>query len=807
MKASVWLNSSLQNLLTLLGLLSAGHCFAEEAIQTASAPAKVSAFQQIDALLPTPTENRLATGAPGPAYWQQRVSYQIEATLDERRQMLMGKELIRYENNSPHELPYLWLQMEVNQFSPGSDSVLTQTWKNDTEIHVNDLQRLIAASTFDGGMKIQSVKAEDGTPLSHFINKNLMRVDLPRPLAPRSEIKFEVRWEYQINDSKLRPGRTGYEVLDDGQMIFCMAHWYPRLCAYTDYGGWRLKQLIRYGEFTLEFGDFDVKLNVPADHVVSATGVLKNEHETLSAELRDRLKKAETAPEPMFVVTKEGADAKREAAASPDLVTWHFQAENVRDFAFASSRTFIWDAWGCKIGDRTVRTQALYPREGMPLWNQYANHAVAQTLEVYSEVTGIPYPWPHATSVMGVISGGMEYPMINFNGPRPEKDGTYSDDQKRRVIGVIIHETGHNWFPMIVNSDERHWMWLDEGLNTFVQGFAERRWAKKYDRGAQPRNIADYLTGESHQPIMTEADNLLEVGRNAYAKTAAGLTILRETILGRELFDFAFKEYCRRWAYRRSQPADFFRSMEDATGIDLDWFWRGWFYSTGVSDQEITSVSRRLLEWDDPSKAQERHRREEQKKAPNITVIRDEGSPFRVEKHPALADFYDTYDPQAPTPEKEKKFKEMLDRLKPDEREMLKFDTPLYEVRLKNNGTLPMPVILELEFSDGEKEVRRYPAEIWRLNLETLSILLLAPKTVVAVTVDPFNETADPNFSNNRFPRRIDETDLKVTNPEKKIENPLSAAEDLKEKKAKTSESGKDAPESGKADSAPEKSN
>lgn len=739
-------------------------------------------FLQVDHLIPAPSDSRLASGAPGPKYWQQKVSYKINATLDEDQKILRGREWITYENHSPHTLTFLWLQMDV-MLSPQSQAVTSRTWKPTDEITVTDLQQLITSTTFDGSMKIGSVKGEDGSKFPYFINKGLMRVDLPQPLNPGDSVKFEVTWEYLLNNTKLVPSRTGYEVLDDGQVIFALACWYPRLCAYTDYGGWRLKQFIRYGEFTLEFGDFDVSITVPADHVVGATGALVNEKEVLTQEQLNRVTTGDTAPEPVFVVTKEEAAAKRAGPASTELATWRFQASNVRDFAFATSRAFLWHTWGCPIDDRIVRCVALFPSEGMPLWDHYACHAIAQTIEVYSEVTGIPYPWPHSTSVMGVHSTGMEWPMINFNGPRPEKDGSYSEQTKQRVIGVIIHETGHNWFPMIINSDERHWMWLDEGMNRFVEGFAHRRWDEKMNRIGHPRLVANYLVSDTHQPIMTHADHLHDVSQNAYLKASVGLTMLRETILGRELFDFAFKEYCRRWAFRRAQPADLFRTMENASGMDLDWFWRGWYMSTAHCDMDVTSVTRRVIHSGDPAGEKARHEKNKAKEAPSLTEERDkaEGIKRRVERYESLRDFYDTYDPHAVTEKKQKDFQQFLDRLTPDEKEMLAFELPLYEVRIKNHGELPMPVILQLELEDGSKELRRYPAEIWRLAKGEISLLLVVRQPVKSVTVDPYNETADPDMSNNTFPRKIEERDLKVINPEKKIENPLH--EELEQKK------------------------
>ncbi|ADG67611.1 putative Zn-dependent aminopeptidase [Planctopirus limnophila DSM 3776] len=751
----------------LLAVLPAGISSAAEDAPAPSntSPIGVDPFQQIDSLLPTPTESRLASGAPGPAYWQQKASYKIDVTLDEDNRRLKGFERVHYENNSPHSLNYLWLQLQPDTYTPDSPATLTRTWSDNGSVSIGDLQRALIPETFEGGMNISGVKDATGKPLKTMIHQGLLKIELPAPLAPRSSFDFELAWEYAINDIKLLPGRTGYEMLDDGNAIYGLAYWYPRMCAYTDYGGWRTKQFIGRGEFTVEFGDYDVTIHVPADHALAATGELMNPEEALTPEQRERLKKSDTSDTPVFIVTKDEAEARRKVKTFPQQKAWRFKAENVRDFAFATSRTFVVDAWGVPLNGRTVRCMSLYPKEGMPLWDKYATHSVAQAIEVYSEVTGIPYPWPHCTAVMGIVSGGMEYPMINFNSPKPEKDGTYTETVKNRLISVIIHETGHNWFPMIINNDERHWMWLDEGFNQFVQGFAERAWKRRLGKSGEPSKITEYLVNPAHQPIMTQPDNLKDVGRNAYAKTSTGLTMLRETILGREVFDAAFKEYCRRWAFKRPEPADFFRTMEDASGFDLDWFWRGWFFSTSNNDVEVLAVTRRLLQTGDPAKDKERDDRKEAKLPPSLTEERDANLAKRVDKYDMLKDFYDTYDPHAVTEKKVDRYQKFMERLTPEEKATLANHQLLYEVRIRNNGELPMPLILQLEFDDGSKEIHRYPAEIWRLDGSEFSKLLITAKPLRSVMADPYNETADINYSNNRFPRTIAETDLTITKP------------------------------------------
>ncbi|MEM1063177.1 MAG: M1 family metallopeptidase, partial [Planctomycetota bacterium] len=492
-------------------------------------------FAQLGTLLPSPSESRLASGAPGPGYWQQRVDYDIDVTLDAATDEIRGRETVTYHNDAPHELAYLWLQLDPNRFAPDAPARTTDTGGLDDEIAIRRLTSMTAADRFDGSMRIGSVTSEE-KPLRHAVIGGLLRVVPPGPIAPGDVFTFDVTWAYTVNDIKVRPGRTGYERLDDGEKIFAIAQWYPRLCAYTDYGGWRVKQFLGRGEFTLEFGDFDVRITAPADHLLYATGELRNAAEVLTEPQRRRL--ADLGPTPKPVVTAEEAAATRGAEPTSATKTWRFAAKNVRDFAFASSRTFAWDACEAEIAGETVVCQALYPVEGRPLWDRYAARVTRHAIEVYSDVTGIPYPYPHATTFLGVVRGGMEYPMISFNGPRPEEDGTYSKGVRDFVVSVIIHEVGHNWFPMIVNSDERHWMWLDEGVNTFVEQIARRRWSTiEGTTRADPHSLRGYQKDKNKRQVMTQGDAVFSLGANAYAKPAVALNILRETVLGRENFD------------------------------------------------------------------------------------------------------------------------------------------------------------------------------------------------------------------------------------------------------------------------------
>ncbi len=547
-------------------------------------------FKQLEENLPTPNEYRTASGAPGNKYWQQRADYVIDVELDDVNQRITGRETITYKNLSPDTLSYLWLQVDQNIFAKDSDTQKTLTAPSfDQGLPLSQLEQLTARD-FEGKVNITEVSDAKGGKLKYTIVNTMMRVDLPTPLAPNTNFVFNVGWNFTINNQRIYGGRGGFEYFPrDKNYLYEVAHWFPRMAAYYDVYGWQHKQFLGSGEFTLEFGDYLVRITTPNDHVVASTGVLQNASAVLSKTQIDRLKQAETAKEPMKIIT--AAEAKANETSTPTgKKTWVFKADNVRDFAFASSRKFIWDAQGHNVEGNQVMAMSFYPNEGNPLWEKYSTHAIIHTLNVYSRYS-FRYPYPVAISVNGPV-GGMEYPMICFNGPRPNIDGTYSAGAKYGLISVIIHEVGHNYFPMIVNSDERQWTWMDEGINTFVQYLAESEWEDKYpSRRGEPQNITTYMQSDNQVPIMTQSDSLLQFGNNAYAKPATALNILRETVMGRELFDFAFKTYAQRWKFKRPTPADFFRTMEDASAVDLDWFWRGWFYTTDHSDMSIENVS------------------------------------------------------------------------------------------------------------------------------------------------------------------------------------------------------------------------
>ena len=734
-------------------------------------------FRQLEEILPTPNTYRSAAGEPGPEYWQQRCDYVIDVQLDDTKQHITGHELLTYHNASPHTLRYVWLQVDANIYSPDSDANLLRSFTPSSRLSLDALERMQARAAFDGSAKITRVVDSYGNKLNYTIIKTMMRVDLPQPLLPNESFRFEVDWNYQINDSKVSPGRTGCEYFEkDKNYIYEIAQWFPRMVAYTDANGWQHKQFLGTGEFTLELGDYLVRITAPSDHIVAATGVLQNAGEVLTAQQRERLAQARTASRPMFIVTP-GEAAENQKAADEGSKTWVFHAQNVRDFAWASSRKFIWDAQGHDVEGNSVMAMSYYPNEAEPLWSKYSTHAIVHTLNVYSRYT-FAYPYPTAISVNGPVYG-MEYPMICFNGPRPNEDGTYPERTKYGLISVVIHEVGHNYFPMIVNSDERQWTWMDEGINTFLQYLAECEWEDDYpsSRG-EPAAITGYMASGNQVPIMTNSESILQFGNNAYAKPATALNILRETVLGRELFDFAFKEYARRWKFKRPMPADFFRTMEDASGVDLDWFWRGWFYSTEHCDIAIDSVTWAIPEDGDPDKQAERKRQTKQQRPKTLSDERNADLPKRVDQFNELKDFYNSFDPLEATPEARKAYQRALEKLTPGEREKLKQQGNYYTVSLQNIGGLVMPVILRFEFEDGSQRTVRLPAEIWAKDNRFAQTSIISEHKLKSVELDPQLETADTNRDNNYYPPRLEPSRFQLYKSEKEGvggDNPMKA--------------------------------
>ena len=752
-------------------------------------------FRQLKQELATPNVYRTASGAPGHEYYQQKADYQISVILDDEKQTLKGEETITYKNNSPDVLTYLWVQLDQNMRAKDSETNAIATNSiNNGRMEVKDLKKL--HNDFDGGFKLDYVKDASGADLPYVVNKTMMRVDLPKALKPGGSYSFKIKWWYNINNRIKIGGRSGFEHFEEGDnLVYTIAQFFPRMAVYNDVEGWQNKQFLGRGEFTLPFGDYKVNITAPADHIIGSTGTLQNASSVLTTEQQARLKTAKTASEPVLIVTQEEAEAAEKQKATKSK-TWIFHATNVRDFAFASSRKFIWDAIGVKLDDgSTTMAMSFYPKEGNPLWGQYSTRVVAHTVKSYSKHT-FDYPYPVAISVHSKWNG-MEYPMICFNYGRPETDGTYSERIKNGMIGVIIHEVGHNFFPMIINSDERQWTWMDEGLNSFVQSMAESEWDSEFPtRRGPPAKIVDYMKGDKGNisPIMTNSESIFQFGNNAYGKPATALVILRETILGRELFDYAFTEYCNRWMFKHPTPADFFRTMEDASGTDLDWFWRGWFYGTEHVDLSIDNMIWFRLDTKNPETEKALLKIEKESQPRFIGEIRNNTSipQTEVERDPKANDFYSKYDPFEVSVLDKEAYEKYLAKLGDEERALINAGYNYYQVDFSNLGGLPMPIIVEFTFSDGSKEKQYIPAEIWRFNAESVSKVFVFKKEVMNVSMDPYLETADVDVSNNNWPRMIQKSRFEVYKSSKygrrgavsEAENKMQKAKRAEEKAA-----------------------
>ena len=718
-----------------------------------------SKFAQLDMELPTPNEYRTAAGAPGHNYYQQKADYKISLTIDDATQKLTGEETITYTNNSPDQLEYLWLQLDQNLYAQNSDTKLIEVEKMEDFKSIGDVKKRF--HYYDGGFKIDAITSNAGQKMSFAINKTMLRINLEKPLAPHTSITFKIKWWYNINDRMAVGGRSGYEYFEkDQNYLYTVAHFFPRMCVYNDVEGWQNKQFLGRGEFALPFGDYEVNITVPSDHIVAATGELQNANSVLTAEQRKRFEKAKNADSPVLIVTQAEAEMK-EKSKEKALKTWTFKATNVRDFAFASSRKFIWDAQAVKVGGKNVLAMSFYPKEGNPLWERYSTKLVAHTIKTYSKYT-VDYPYPVAISVHSKWIG-MEYPMICFNGGRPEDDGTYSQETKYGMWGVIIHEVGHNFFPMIINSDERQWTWMDEGLNTFVQYLTEQEWERGYPSRRGPAYmIADYMRGDKQfiSPIMTNSESIFQFGNNAYGKPATALNILRETIMGRELFDYAFKMYCERWALKHPTPADFFRTMEDASAVDLDWFWRGWFYSTDHVDISIDNVKWFQLNTMNPEVEKAVKQSNDLAKDHFIGDDRNKSSIKQTvnEADPNIDDFYAKRNIYFVDALDRKEYAEFMAKLSKEDIELLNANKQFYELTFSNIGGLVMPLIIEVTFADNTIEIIRIPAEIWRQYEEKVTKVFIFDKEVISFRLDPNLETADTDFSNNSWPKRVEPT-------------------------------------------------
>jgi hypothetical protein len=693
-------------------------------------------FRQMKDVLATPNGQRTASGAPGHLYTQQKVDYVMDIRLDEPNNKIYGDERITYHNNSKDVLDYLWVQLDQNMRADDSKTPDANAGGASAFLTPDNFKSDYMKAGKGFGFNIEKVEEANGKKLSHFINRTMMRINLPKPLNPGETFEFRIKWNYKINNYRKDGGRSGYESFPDGNNNYTIAQFFPRLCVYDNVEGWQNMQFWGRSEWALEFGDYDVKLTVPADHIVEATGELQNEKEVLTRTQRKRFEKArKTFDNPVMIVTQKEAE-KAEKGRSKKMKTWHFKTKRVRDFAFASSRKYIWDAMAVNINGKTVMATSLYPKEGNPLWEEHSTRAVATTLIEYSKLT-FDYPYSKAVSV-SAEDQGMEYPMICFNFGRPKPDGTYSDRTKKGMIGVIIHEVGHNFFPMIVNSDERQWTWMDEGLNSFVEIIASLKYDPKLFAINPAKNITRYMGGDQSNisPIMSQGDYVKQFGPNAYTKPAAGLYMLRQTIMGPELFDHAFRTYSKRWMFKHPTPEDFFRSMEDASAMDLDWFWRGWFYTTDVTDIGIKSVKPLYLT-DKPS-ARVKQLKEQYKsyfdnlgELVYITDKKEDANPKAMDKHVKNGKEVPSY---------------------------------IYQVEFEKPGGLVMPIIVELTYADGSKERKTFPAQIWRMNDNSVKKVFASTQEIKSIKIDPDAETADVDTSNNSWPKKVESKFSKMKN-------------------------------------------
>ena len=704
-------------------------------------------FSQMYDLMATPNMFRTASGAPGPAYYQQQADYKIDIELDDKNSKLTGSEIITYSNNSPDSLEYLWIQLDQNQAKANTQSTLAEGEKINQVLALEGFSSKYLKKNPERGFNIEQVKDAKGNSMSYTINETMMRINLDKPLKPGEKISLAIKWWYNINNYQKEGGRSGYEFFEkDGNKLYVIAQFYPRMAVYNDVEGWQNMQFWGSGEFALPFGNFDVNITVPADHIIDATGELTNRSEIFTSEQVKRYEQAQKSfDKPVVIVTQAEAEAA-EKGFSEKKKTWKFSAKNVRDFGIASSRKFIYDAMAVKIGNRTVMAESLYPKEANPLWGETSTMVVAHTLKSYSSHT-FDYPYPKAVSI-SAEDQGMEYPMICWNFGRPDENGVTSKEVKNGMIGVVIHEVGHTFFPMIVNSDERQWTWMDEGLNSFLEYLAEQELDSTFpSRRGPAKNIVPYMSGDQKflEPIMSNSETIAQFGNNAYGKPATGLNILREVVMGRELFDYAFKTYANRWKFKHPTPEDFFRTMEDASAVDLDWFFRGWFYSTDFVDIGINQVKQYYVS-DTPTAdlkdVKVRKGRFGYEKGPFVYLVAGDNAEVNTSKKNAL---------------KVEEFKPLADYINQtftaEEKASLKSPKYFYEVEFNKPGGMIMPILVELTYEDGSKENYQYPAQIWRKNNTTAKKVYATEKAIKSIQIDPKLMTADIDVSNNSWPK------------------------------------------------------
>jgi hypothetical protein len=704
-------------------------------------------FSQMYDILATPNMFRTASGAPGSAYYQQQADYKIEIELDDKNSKINGSETITYYNNSPDTLEYLWVQLDQNQAAKNSQSPLAENQKTEEVFTVNKFANKFLKQELEKGFNIEHIKDSKGNALSYTVNHTMMRINLPAPMKPGEKMSFAIKWWYNVNNYRQDGGRSGYEAFEkDPNKLYIIAQFYPRMAVYNDVEGWQNMQFWGSGEFTLPFGDFDVNITVPADHVLNATGELMNRNEVFTTEQVKRYELAQKSfDKPIVIVTQSEAEAA-EKGFSDKKKTWKFSAKNVRDFAIATSRKFIYDAMAVQLKDKIAMAESVYPKESNPLWGETSTLTVAHTLKSYSSHT-FDYPYPKAVSV-SAEDQGMEYPMICWNFGRPDKNGVTSPQIKNGMIGVIIHEVGHNFFPMIVNSDERQWSWMDEGLNTFIQYMAQQDLETNFpSKRGSPKSIIPYMSSDpsSLEPIMSNSESIIDFSNNAYGKPATGLNILRETIMGRELFDYAFKVYANRWKFKHPTPEDFFRTMEDASAVDLDWFFRGWFYTTDYVDIGIKQIKQYYVTENPPKELKDvsiNKRRFGKEEGPYLYLVSESNpelnskkkEPFKVDSVKFLSDY-------------------VAQNFTEEEKANIKTPKYFYEVEFSKPGGMLMPILVEITYDDNSIENFKFPAQIWRKNNDTAKRVFATEKIIKSIQIDPKEETADIDITNNTWPK------------------------------------------------------
>ncbi len=642
---------------------------------------------------PAPNETRGANGKPGAKYWQQRVDYVIRVGLDTTTHTVTGSERVTYRNNSPDALGYVWFQLDQNIDNPSVSEAMIGATSLPKSISPRAAE-FINARLDTKGYSITRVQlvSKNGqkTDAAYVLQGTQMKVPLSSPLATGGAQDIEIDWSYVMPESfASRNGRGAREKLKDG-WEYLAAQWFPRAAVYDDVVGWQNDQFYGQGEFYLNFGNYDVSITVPHNHIVQSTGVL---HESGRG---PDIHAARAPCEGVHLASNRFTSSprtKRTRRPRAQLVqqpfTWRFKAENVRDFAWASSAGFIWDAAGFRYSPtaKPIEMHSLYPREALGVWDSLSTKAIAQTMRTYGRLA-FEYPYPKASNIHGIV-GGMEYPMIAFCGARPPANANAAvlKSVGYGLVAVTIHEVGHNWFPMIVASDERKWTWMDEGLNSYLEGMASVEFDLSWPKARLPMvaaNIVGYMKNTDQVPLMTESDLIHRgFGPNGYTKPASGLFILREQVLGPQFFDAAFREYSAAWMFKHPQPADFFRSMMQASGDNLNWFWRGWFYSTHANDQSLGTV--------------------ESQSADSLGMS-------------ARGRFYN-------------------------------------RVTLENKGGLVMPAIMEFTFTDGSKERVKLPVSIWRNNEKKFEYGRFSQKELQSVELDPDNVLADINRENNKWSR------------------------------------------------------